>query len=174
MTQEYLKSILRYNPGTGIFTRRKSTCRWKKGEVAGSVNSEGYFAIRIKTKHYLAHRLAWLYVYGYFPEFNIDHINRDKTDNKICNLRHVSDICNARNRGKRCDNKSGVTGVSWREDNKKWRSIITVNRKTKHLGNFKNISDAVKARYEAELKYNWLECQTDSSAYRYLKDKNLL
>ena len=87
---------------------------------------------------------------------------------------HVSDICNARNRGKRWDNKSGVTGVSWREDNKKWRSTITVNRKTKHLGNFKNISDAVKARYEAEIKYNWLECQTDSSAYRYLKDKNLL
>lgn len=174
MTQEKLKKLLYYNQETGIFTRRKSVCRWKKGEVAGSVNREGYFAIRIKTKHYLAHRLAWLYVYGYFPEFKIDHINRNRTDNRICNLRHVSDVCNARNRDKRCDNTSGVTGVYWRKDTKKWRSLITINKKIKYLGNFKNIDDAVKARYEAEVKYNWFTCQSDSSAYRYLKERNLI
>ena len=71
-------------------------------------------------------------------------------------------------------NSSGVSGVHFCKTNSQWVSRIPIRGKRKCLGYFDNLLDAVKARYEAEIKYNWLECQTDSSAYRYLKDKNLL
>lgn len=175
MTQEYLKSILRYNPVTGIWKWKiKANKNINVNDVAGCLDGDGYIEIRYKNILYYAHRLAFLYMDGYVSENYVDHINGVRNDSRWSNLREVSHQCNMRNRKIHVNNTSGIIGVSWREDSKKWRAYITVNRKTKSLGNFKNINDAVKSRYEAELKFNWLECQTNSSAYKYLEERDLL
>ena len=111
---------------------------------------------------------------SYLPENEIDHINRIKDDNRWCNLREVSRQCNVRNCSIGKNNKSGITGVGWVKKCNKWCSRITVSRKTICLGNYKEFSDAVKARWDAEVKYNFPNCNTTSSAYEYLKEHNLL
>lgn len=99
ITQEELKESLHYDPDTGIFTWRKSKGPAKKGTVAGKIyKSHPYIKIGVCRHSIDAHRLAWLYVYGEWPTMDIDHINRDPTDNRICNLRHVSRSENNRNR----------------------------------------------------------------------------
>ena len=111
LTQERLKEVLRYDAeGTGMFVRatRQRGCR--VGEVVGSFDPFGYIKIGVDAKDYLAHRLAWLYVYGYMSENLIDHINRNPADNRISNLREVSQQCNMRNTGTPKHNTSGVKG----------------------------------------------------------------
>ena len=113
MTQEYLKSILDYNSLTGIFTWKVRTSnRVNIGDIAGSANKDGYIQITIYgVKHY-AHRLAYLYIYGWLPP-KVDHINNDgpKSDNRIANLRPAKNNQNLRNRGKTIKNTSGFKGV---------------------------------------------------------------
>jgi hypothetical protein len=88
LTQERLKELLHYDPETGIFTNlTQRGGHAKKGAVAGTKNSIGYVCIRIDYDQYRAHRLAWLYVYGEFPEKFIDHMNEIRDDNRIINLR---------------------------------------------------------------------------------------
>ena len=93
-----LQEILDYDQETGIFTWKINQCgARKKGQIAGTKNKNGYIVIRHK-KLYYAHRLAWLYVHGIFPDSVIDHINRNKSDNRINNLRSVSHADNMYNR----------------------------------------------------------------------------
>jgi hypothetical protein len=138
INQGRLKNFLHYDPETGVF-KWKDTFGWraKQGTVAGSVKASGYIYIRLKLKQYRAHRLAWLYTYGKFPEDQIDHINGIKNDNRIINLRAVSDKENSRNLRLRKDNTSGYIGVRW--DTDKWRVIIL----RKQYGRFKSKSDAI-------------------------------
>lgn len=89
LTQARLKELMAYDEGTGVFTRYKSVQRGGK-QVSCTPNKDGYFSANIDRKTYVQHRLAWLYVHGAFPEGHIDHINRIKTDNRICNLRVVT------------------------------------------------------------------------------------
>ena len=96
LTQKELKRLFTYNPVTGVFTYNIGNKRKKKGDVLGS-NSNGYLMCQIKGKGYKLHRLAWLYVNGVFPSQCIDHINHDKKDNRIDNLRDVSHKENLRN-----------------------------------------------------------------------------
>lgn len=168
MKYERLKELLHYDPESGIFTWKVSRGTVKYNSTAGSVNSRGYILIKIDGVKYLAHRLAWLYVYGYCPENIIDHIDRDKLNNKIINLREVSRSCNVRNSNNRKDNTSGVKGVYWSNIERRWKSSISINNETKHLGTFNTLNDAVKARYEAEQTYDWIDCDSKSSAYKYL------
>ena len=156
LTQERLKQILHYNPLTGNFTWKVRTAqRVKIGDVAGSVNSHGYMRIRIDGRECGAHRLAWLYVYGQFPPEQIDHINHDKVDNRIVNLRCVSDVENKRNKTKSKNNTSGVTGVNWHKPAQKWLVRIKVNGKTLYLGLTPDFDLAVAMRKAAERKYNF-------------------
>jgi len=175
LTQERLKELLHYDPDNGLFTwNKRMGGSAKKGKVAGTAHSGGYIQIRIDKKIYLAHRLAFLYIEGYMPENEVDHVNRIKDDNRWCNLRHVSRSCNARNTSICGNNKSGVTGVSqWKAGNK-WRAIITVLGINKHLGIFKSFEEAVMARWKAEIENNYSDCCTYSTAYNYLKNKGLL
>jgi hypothetical protein len=130
--------------------------------------------IWIDGEKHLANRLSWLYIHGYLPENDIDHIDRDPSNNRINNLREVSRQCNIRNTGNPINNTYGVKGVSWHKRRNKWIAQIVINKKQKHLGCYKNFNDAVIARYKAEKELNWSGCDSSSPAYQYLKQNNLL
>jgi hypothetical protein len=95
-------------------------------------------------------------IHGYWPD-EIDHINGDRADNRLSNLREVSNIENQRNKVLPRNNKSGHIGVSWNKDSKKWMARITINYKLKQVGQFSTIEEAVAARKEAERKFGFSE-----------------
>ncbi len=159
ITAERLQELLHYDPETGIFTWKVRTSRSVKvGDVAGCQGGHGYQQIRIQSRNYLAHRLAWLYEHGEWPEDQIDHINRIRTDNRIANLREVSHKQNLQNAGKYSNNTSGYPGVSWNKRISKWRARIKHNYKYIHLGYFTTIEEAIAARKAAEKLY-WADTQ---------------
>jgi len=186
LTQDRLKQILYYDHKSGLFYWKiKNTQNIEIGDIAGvkypiyPKNGNNYVFISIIdrekniSKNYTAHRLAWLYMEGFFPKnIIIDHINRIKYDNRWENLRLVSAQCNLRNKDVQRNNISGITGV--RKDKSMWVPTMQVNKKQIYLGRFKNKDDAVKARWNAEVKYKWSDCNTTSSAYLYLKGKNII
>ena len=154
LTAEKLRSILRYDPATGIFTWKVSTSNSVKvGDVAGCPGGAGYLQIRLQSRLHQAHRLAWMYVYGEWPKLTIDHINRNRSDNRISNLRDVSHKQNHQNRRKPSNNTSGHSGVLWDKQKSKWKAQITHNQKKIHLGYFATIEEAIAARKAGELKY---------------------
>lgn len=158
LTQERLKELFNYDPTTGVFTNRvHRSPNARKGWKAGCDKSHGYQVIRVDGTLYGAHRLAWLYVYGSFPEGVIDHINQDPLDNRISNLRDVEQVDNMRNMRILNTNKSGITGVSWDKANNKWRASINIGNKGVNLGRYSELNDAIKARREANLKYGFHE-----------------
>ena len=161
LTAEQLRSILHYSPETGIFTWKVSTARRVRvGDVAGSQNGKGYLNIKLQRRKHLAHRLAWLYTYSNWPKDQLDHINRNRTDNRICNLREVSHKQNNQNRSKPSNNTSGHPGVVWHKRISKWVAQITHNYKDIHLGRFNTIEEAIAARKAAEKLY-WADTNLD-------------
>jgi len=143
---EKLREMLDYNPETGEF-RWKYKRRGKQPKQFGSLTPNGYLNTRIGQKRYLLHRLAWACVYGYWP-YEVDHINRDRTDNRLCNLREATPSQNRANT--RCRSKSGFKGVV-KMENGKFRSAITVNRQWKCLGMYDTPQEAHE-RYVIEAK----------------------
>ena len=159
LTAEYLRSILHYDPETGVFTWKVSNSnRVKAGDIAGSSRGGGYLQIKVQSRVYKAHRLAWLHTYGVWPKDQIDHVSRVRTDNRIANLREVSHKQNGQNVSKRSDNKSGHPGVHWDKRDSKWVAQIKHNQKKIHLGYFSILEDAVAARKAAEKLY-WADTQ---------------
>jgi len=157
MDHKYLKSRLKYDKDTGLFTWINSTTNiTKKGSTAGTL-VDGYILIQIDKKVYKAHRLAWLYMYEKLPEHCIDHINGIRDDNRIENLRDVTHIENMRNRRMHKNNTSGHTGIRWDNGRKKWVATIQKNTKKKQIGYFKEIEDAVIARNKAKIEYGYHE-----------------
>jgi hypothetical protein len=154
ITQEEIKSILEYDSVTGTFFWLKKTHkRNKTGDIAGVLKSTGYIHIGVNKKTYMAHRLAWLYVYGgVIPNF-IDHINRNPTDNSIINLRLATHSQNQQNTKVSSRNKSGYKGVFKVNRKSPWKVQITIDGKQIHVGSFLDIETAVKARIDAELMY---------------------
>jgi len=177
LDQKTLKDIIHYDPDTGIFTW-KSSCigrKGKDGRAGNKCRTNGYRFITVNNKHYSEGRLAWLYMEGYWPEHQIDHINRIRDDNRWCNLRHVTVSCNVKNRAVASNSTSGVTGVYFNKNANKWQAYIrSDSKKSRYLGIFENKDHAVKARWESEVRYGFKNCQTTSSAYLYLKDKGLI
>ncbi len=171
ITQERLKELFDYDETTGeLVWKVKRTGGVKAGDVAGYIKKDGYRNIQVDGKKYLAHRLIWLYVHGYTPENSIDHISRQRHDNRITNLRHVTQSCNLRNTGNRVDNQSGVKGVCWIKAQGKWMAQITVAGKNIHLGCYKTLKAAAKARYDKEQELDWSSCSIiDSPAKEYLQ-----
>ena len=137
-----LKELLQYNPSTGNFTWIANMGkRVKAGQVAGCIHHMGYVVIYKDKKSYLAHRLAWLYVYGEYPTNNIDHINGIRSDNRIENLRDATQAENCQNIHKvRCS--SGLMGAYFDKTRSRWYSAIKLNGKSKLLGHFKTAKDA--------------------------------
>lgn len=144
MNQTYLKSILHYDPETGLFTWRQRKGNSKVGFVAGTI-ANGYVQIRIDKQSYLGHRLAWLYMTGNLPENQIDHRNMIRSDNSWVNLRNATSGENHQNRTKNSNNKSGYLGASPHKDTGKFLATIKVNRVGYNLGLF----DTAKEAHEA-------------------------
>lgn len=154
LTAEKLREILSYDPDTGVMKwKAKTSPKMRVGDVAGCVDrfGTGYRQIRIEGKTYREHRLAWLYVYGKWPEQVIDHINGVRTDNRLCNLREATPAQNQQNRvGCQRNNTSGVRGVCWDKRTAKWMAFIQFNGRHLHLGRFDDIEKAAGARKLAE------------------------
>lgn len=153
-TQKYLHLHFNYDPYTGVFSRKiKTSNQTKVGKPLVAGLKRGRIIINIHNKVYKAHHLAWLYVYGVWPK-EIDHINNDPTDNRIENLREVNRTQNIYNTRKSKRNKSGVKGVSWDEERKKWFVRIGYNKKNFALGRYDDFEEAVKVITEARKKYH--------------------
>lgn len=159
MNLELAKKYLSYDPETGRFVWIKDRLRVKSGDSAGCIHTgrggRKYVIIKINGIGYKAHRLAWLFSYGEFPDFQIDHENQDGCDNRLCNLRSVTCMENQRNAKLRVDNKSGVCGVSFNKEAKKWQACIRINKVKKYLGRYIDFESAVGARKEAEKLYGF-------------------
>jgi hypothetical protein len=177
ITQAELKRRLSYNPETGVWVWKASPQPWNVGRRAGYIDkASGRRRIKIEKKLYPSSRLAWLYMEGYFPEHQVDHINRIRDDDRWCNLRHVSPQCNIRNCGLIPNNKVGVKGIYWNKNEKKWRVHIMISGKAFHLGYFKehDFDEAVLTRLAAEQCLGWNGCDSNSTAMRYAKKHGLI
>lgn len=154
LTQYRLKELLSYDENTGDFTWIKKGHGIKIGRIAGTTTKHTYRQIMIDNKTYLSHRLVWLYVYGYFPDKLIDHINGNGLDNRINNLREADHSQNLHNSRLCKRNTSGFKGVFWHCSNKKWYAQININGKNKHLGFFDSKYLANEAVSVARYKYH--------------------
>lgn len=168
-----LRQLLDYDAATGALTWRHRSVAiavelgqsvdhldaWN-AQYAGKVGFtastyKGYRASTISGAHIRAHRAAWAVHYGAWPDGMLDHINGDKADNRIANLRIVDDVENGRNYPKSRRNKSGQTGVRWNKTKGKWRARITVEGRVIELGDFVVFDDAVSARKAAERRHGF-------------------
>ena len=149
---DFIRSILMYDQVTGIFTWSKNARNDVSGRKAGTVCKRGYVSIGVKGRIFKAHRLAWLYVYGDWPYGQIDHIDGNKSNNKISNLRDVNQSINQQNRYReKSDNKLGVLGVSlWSDGRAGFKSQITVNGRCRYLGTFKTSEEAHEVYLKAK------------------------
>ncbi|EQC4020314.1 TPA: HNH endonuclease signature motif containing protein [Enterobacter hormaechei] len=167
----WLKSIIFYNPLTGEFfwksrDRKEFTSdrifkSWNStysGKKCGSLTNK-YLTIRIKNSLFYCHRLAWAIHFGEWPENDIDHINMDKTDNRISNLRMTSRGQNMSNMAATRANTSGFIGVYWAKRECKWVAGITINYKFQHLGYFDDPIKAAHAYNEACINANGEYCK---------------
>lgn len=168
ISQEYLKERLHYNPSTGVFTwlARDTSVAFNRqwngkyaGKVAGCVHSyTGYYVISLssipgKYELYPAHRLAWLYMTGDWPPEFIDHIDRDRANNKFDNLRLATNSQNQANSPRHHDNTSGAKGVHWSHVHFCWMARITVKGKRIRLGLFGSLDEAAAAYRKASKEH---------------------
>lgn len=144
ITQSRVEQLLRYDPDTGyLYWRVKRRGRFARpGAIAGHVGR--YVMICIDCEHYPAHHLVWLMHHGYVPD-EIDHIDQDKHNNRLSNLRLCDRSANMGNVVKRCNNTSGYKGVWFAKHANKWRASIKVGYKAIHIGYFNEIVDAARA-----------------------------
>jgi len=159
-TAGQVRELLDYDPETGVFVWKERGSKWfttdhhnrtwntrYAGKKAGATDDRGYLIIGIKNKTYWAHRLAWVHFYGYWPEFLIDHADRDKSNNKIANLRPATKSQNAQNSKRDCGRTSSYTGVHWCSKSKKWWARIRANGTRLNLGRYND-------EYPAALMYS--------------------
>ena len=174
---ELLRKLLRYDPETGLFTwreraasifqatahsREQNAEKWNR-RFAGkpaltSDMGRGYLGGSIFGKTVRANRVAWALSFGEWPQHEIDHLDADRGNNRLANLRDVSHAVNCKNKRKAKNNTSGHTGVLWRKDAKKWLAFIgTGDGRQKRIGLFICKDDAIRARQAAEAEFGYME-----------------
>lgn len=157
LTAEQLRELLNYDPETGIFTWRLVAKGRAVGSRAGTVHTAGYIQIcvgpRTDRLRIYAHRLAWLFTHGIWPSEDIDHINHDKSDNRIANLRELSRSLNQQNQihGHK-GSMTGLLGVVFNKKNGKFLARIHVNGRSKQVGTFESPEEAHAAYVQAKRK----------------------
>lgn len=150
VNQEELHKILDYDPLTGIFRWKVAKgYKIKVGSIAGSETGRGYLRIVIDNKKYMAHRLAWFHTFGEWPPKFIDHINGNKLDNKLSNLRLATRAENGYNRPALKNNTSGVKGVYWHTGEEKWRGRMHVDGVEIQIGRWDSLDEARLAMEKA-------------------------
>ncbi len=177
LTHDELKEYLSYDKDTGLFTWLVNKGRAKAGSIAGSNTSDGYRQLKFKGVQYLLHRLAWFYVYGEWPKQLIDPINRIKNDNRIINLRDVSNRENCSNSN---SNNTIIGAIFIKDcvDTKPWKSSIKYLGKAIHLGYFETSTEAGQAYLQALNSINTggtlapPKPATESKWYSFSKSKN--
>lgn len=151
---EELNDWLAYDQETGQITWRKRIQAhkgWKHpGDQCGGIQSNGYRQIIFRRSSYLAHRLAWFLYYRQHPPGCIDHINGDRDDNRIINLRPATRSQNCMNSTVRKTSKSGVKGVTWCSKRGQWRATLEKNGLVLLSARYDKLDDAVAARRAAE------------------------
>lgn len=150
LTHKRLLEVLRYDPETGEFRRLiPMQCRGKVGELLGCVVPSGYVRIGIDGEQIYAHRLAWFYMHGSWPQHHIDHIDGDRENNRLCNLRDVSQRINLQNR--RALQASGkLLGTSFCRRTSRWRATIRTDGKQRSLGYFNSEQEAHQRYLDAK------------------------
>ncbi len=147
-----LQELLRYDPDTGVFTWRvKVSKKTVIGAVAGGLDPKGYVQIKLDWKNYRAHRLAWCYVYGSWPTHEVDHINGNRADNRISNLRHATHAQNMQNRQRPSKGRQFIGAYP---ANGRWFSKLSVQGKTLYLGRFDTPEEAQAAYVAAKRKHH--------------------
>lgn len=149
ITQEALKTLLNYNPDTGIFTWLNTCGGRKVGSIAGAKHPKGYIRIQLKGRTNLAHRLAWVYMTGNWPTKDIDHINGIRDDNRFSNLREATRSENMQNlKQTSTSNRTGYLGVYTNRE--KFSARITINGVRNHLGTYNTAEEASEAYLKAK------------------------
>jgi hypothetical protein len=152
ITSDLLRERLMYDPETGLFRWRIGGSGYKANQPAGSLKQRNsYVRIWFDGKRYCAHRLAWLFVYGRWPELDIDHINGNPADNRICNLREATVSQNIVNSKLRSDNSSGYKGIYFCRRYKRWKARLRVSGRCLRLGSFHTKEQAAAAYDKAAL-----------------------
>lgn len=154
LTVERLRELYRYDPETGEFTHLRGTGRGRVGTIAGTRRNTGYWTLEVDGVRYLAHRLAWFYVTGAWPAEFIDHIDRDRTNNRFSNLREATPVQNQMNKSSRRGSYSRFVGVTFCQRKKKWKAQIGINRRMIALGYFDTEEAAAAAYQAAKPKYH--------------------
>lgn len=162
MNQELVRSLIEYNPDTGVATWKQRTSEhisrssslksWNTqfaGKQVKTVDGKGYYHFSYKGKFYRLHRMIWLYVHGEMPNI-IDHINGDRLDNRLCNLRNTNQQSNSMNQRRSSKNTSGVAGVYKNKRSDRWCAQMKFNGKTYHLGSSKSFFEAICMRKSEE------------------------
>lgn len=165
---EYLRKRLRYEPETGkLFwldceeMPKDWRTKYAGQEAFTASNARGYRVGAIDNKLFLAHRVIFAICNGYYPIHNIDHINGIKADNRMENMRDVTQLENMKNVSMKRNNTSGYCGVKWHAQRQKWNACIKIFGKTKSLGLFDKIEDAAAARMRAQLANGFTERHGD-------------
>lgn len=167
LTKEELRTLLEYDSVTGkltwkcrpreMFRAEHEFSRWNTryaGTAALTAKIDGYPMGHIHGKPYKAHRVIFCMEHGYWPEY-VDHINGNRSDNRLENLQASTKVENGRNQKLNTKNTSGHVGVYWYKPSKKWRAMIGVNGKRKYLGQFDTIKDAISAREKANNEHGF-------------------
>ncbi len=149
---KYLHEILEYKNGKLYWKKIIAKCI-KIGNEVGTNNGKDYLIIPIEYKHYYAHRIIYMMHHNYVP-YIVDHIDGNKLNNKIENLRPANNSQNAANQKLPKNNKSTQKNVFWNKSKEKWQVAISVNNKLKHIGTFLDFEIAKKAAYDARIKYH--------------------
>lgn len=171
---EELARLFTYDRETGVlYWRIRGSNTIRRNYVAGSSKgATGYRQVGIKGKVYLVHRIIMMLCFGHIPEnAEIDHINHIRNDNRLVNLRFATQGENLKNKSVSSKSTTGVTGVYFSKDKKKYRAQIKVNRKAIYLGMFDTLEEAAAARAEANLKFKFNDNHGKGRA-RYVRKKS--
>jgi hypothetical protein len=142
---DVMSEFLQYNKDEGSFIWKKSPCnKIKVGSAAGSVAKDGYLRVIFRRRQYQLHRVVWLFEKGAWPKYEIDHIDGNRSNNHISNLRDVTHSVNLQNKKSvnKSNRSSGLLGVSWNKSVAKWQASICLNGSAKYLGVFDSAIEA--------------------------------